>query len=136
MTDYAATKERHVIGVLGQTRVLFWKNSLLFRRNVSGTLAEILVAFLFVVILLVVRYFADTGRINDQTNALNGTNPVANVVDFLALTPRNRTNIYYHPPNDFTQALVGRAIELINGSISSLNRLFIVNGKIIVSNLY
>jgi hypothetical protein len=128
MSDYAATKERHVIGVLGQTRVLFWKNSLLFRRNVSGTLAEILVAFLFVLILLAVRYFADTGRVNDQTNALNGTNPVANVVDFISLTP-SRTNIFYYPPNDFTQDIVGRARDLIAGSISNLNRLFIGNGN-------
>ena len=124
MSDYAA-KQRHVIGVLGQTRVLFWKNSLLFRRNISGTLAEILVAILFVLILLLVRYFADTTHIDDQTSA---NNPIGNVVDFVDVAS-NRSKILYYPVNDFVKVIVIRALNMINGSISRFNRSFNVNGN-------
>ena len=110
MSEYAV-KQRKVVGVFRQTLILFWKNSLLFRRNISGTIAEILVAFIFVLILLLLRYFIDTPHYQDQTNT-NLSNPVLNVASFVNDTS-GRYNILYYPNNDFISDIMNRAKELI-----------------------
>ena len=126
MSDYTV-KQRKVVGALSQTRILFWKNSLLFRRNVSGTLAEIFVALLFVLMLLLIRYFADTAHVADETNTLK-SNPVLNVVDFLNVTS-GRPNIIFYPNNDFVRSIVSRACQLINVSVSKFNATLNVTSK-------
>ena len=110
MSEYAV-KQRKVVGVFRQTLILFWKNSLLFRRNISGTIAEILVAFIFVLILLLLRYFIDTPHYQDQTNT-NLSNPVLNVASFVNDTS-GRYNILYYPNNDFISDIMKRAKDLI-----------------------
>ena len=118
MSDYSA-KQRKVVGIFRQTLLLFWKNSILFRRNISGTIAEILVAFLFVIILLFLRYFIDTPHYNDQINT-SFSNPVLNVIEFINRTS-GRPNIMYYPDNKFVKQIVERAYELINESVGNFS---------------
>jgi hypothetical protein len=48
-------QQRKVVGLFWQILILTKKNFLLARRNVVGTVAEILVALLFVLILLLIQ---------------------------------------------------------------------------------
>lgn len=61
--SYASSNQkRKVAEFFKQILILMWKNSILFKRNISGTIAEICVALIFVLILFLVRALADTSR--------------------------------------------------------------------------
>jgi hypothetical protein len=100
-------KEHHVVGVGRQIRILLWKNWVLFKRNKSGTACEILVALLFVLILLVLRYFVDSTKRDEQ----GGTMPRP-VISYINSTT-NRSLIMYYPNNSFVQNLTANAYNLI-----------------------
>jgi hypothetical protein len=53
--------KQELAGFFGQLRILLWKNTVLFRRNISGTLSEIIYPMFFV---LLIRYFVDNIIIN------------------------------------------------------------------------
>ena len=74
-----------------------------------GTLAEILMAFLFVLIIILLRYFVDITTYPDQNSF---SNPVLGVFDLA--NSSNRSLIYYHPNNSFIQEIVTDAYNLIN----------------------
>ena len=105
----AEIESRKVVGFFRQIIILLWKNSILFRRNISGTLAEILVALLFLVILLFLRFFVDSTKISDQDSTKY---PVRNVIDYINVTSK-RGLIMYYPNNAYVQTIVNDAYQLI-----------------------
>lgn len=116
ITKDTTANEREIAGRFRQCIIMFWKNSLLFRRNVWGTLAEIFMAFLFALIILLLRYFVDVTVYPDQSST-NGTtfisyNPLLGLFD--AVNASNLTNIYFYPNNSFIQEIVTNAYTLIN----------------------
>ena len=112
------TAEHKVVGVFKQIWILLWKNWILFKRNISGTIAEVGVAFLFLLILLVLRFFVDATQSSDQ--ALISTSPL----DSINVTT-GRYYIYYYPNNAFVQSIVSNAVTFIKASVP----LFNVTGK-------
>lgn len=110
------TDERKIASVLRQFIILFWKNGKLFRRNVWGTLAEILMAFIFVLIILFLRFFIDLTVFSDQSNM---TNPPLGIFD--RANSSNRSFIYYYPNNAFIQSIVTNAYQLINNRSSNFS---------------
>nr|APD26552.1 ATP-binding cassette transporter subfamily A member 3-like X2 protein [Brachionus koreanus] len=102
-------KERKVVGFFRQFLILFWKNWVLFKRNIAGTITEICVSLIFVLILLILRFFVDSSRIDEQ-NATN--NPNFNVLSLINATT-NRTFIMYYPNNAFIEGIVTNAYNLI-----------------------
>jgi hypothetical protein len=103
-----------VVGFFHQIWILVWKNFLLFRRNLSGMFVEICVSYLFLGILLFLRYFVDVIQLNDQ----NVT--AASPYRFINITT-NRTNIYFYPNNAFIQGAVTAAISQIVATLASQN---------------
>ena len=106
MNQNEPNKERKIAGKFKQFRILFWKNGKLFRRNIWGTLGEILMAFLFVLMILLLRFFVDSSAYSDQNAKLTGV--------FDRLNTSNRTLIYYYPNNAFIQELVMNSVTLIS----------------------
>jgi hypothetical protein len=115
-----ATKQpqRKVVGLFWQILILTKKNFLLARRNVVGTLGEILVALLFVLILLIIRYVYDVTRYSDQANisAQTGStnaNPINYVVYNINVSTNFIPKIYYFPNNPYVTSLVTAAFNII-----------------------
>jgi hypothetical protein len=102
-------EERKIASRFRQLVVLSWKNIKLLQRNKIGTCAEILMALLFIIITILMRYFMDVVVFNEQ-NSLN--NPVLGLFDLASSS--NRSLIYYYPNNTFIKDIVTNAYTLIN----------------------
>lgn len=106
--------DRKVVGFFKQLLILFWKNSILFKRNILGTLVEIIAALVFVLILIFLRYFVDSVRFADQTNIARS------VFDTINATT-NRSLILYYPNNTYVKDLITNAYFLIKTRKPSFN---------------
>ena len=106
-------ESRKVVGFLRQIIILLWKNSILLRRNISGTIAEILVTLIFVFILLFIRFFVDSTRISDENSA---NNTARNVIEKINFTLR-RDLIMYYPNNAYVQTIVNDSYSLIRSQM-------------------
>lgn len=110
-------KERKVAGFFRQILILLWKNSILFRRNISGTLVEILVALLFVIIMIFLRFFVDSTKVAEQSAS---TNLIRNIVDSINVTTK-REYLLYYPNNAFIQGIVTSAYLFIKSARPTFN---------------
>jgi hypothetical protein len=102
-------QNRKLAGFFRQIGILFWKNGKLFKRNISGTLAEILMALLFIIILFALRYFVDIKSFTEQNDL---TNPAGSILRNASLQ-KGGYFIYYYPPNTFIRNLVLSSIMAI-----------------------
>ena len=109
--------ERKVVGFFRQSVILFWKNGLLFRRNISGTIAEIFVALLFLLILVFMRFFVDSNKYEDQNST---TNPLKYLMTTINVTS-NRNLIMYYPNNAYIQGIVENAYQMIKLIVPAFN---------------
>jgi len=109
--------ERKVVGFFRQCVILFWKNGLLFRRNISGTIAEIFVAVLFLLILLLMRFFVDSNKFDDY-NTTN--NPLKYVMSTINITSK-RNLIMYYPNNAYIKDIVENAYQMIKLIVPDFN---------------
>lgn len=109
--------ERKVVGFFRQSVILFWKNGLLFRRNISGTIAEIFVALLFLLILVFMRFFVDSNKYEDQNST---TNPLRYLMTTINVTS-NRNLIMYYPNNAYIQGIVENAYQMIKLIVPAFN---------------
>jgi hypothetical protein len=110
-----------VVGFFQQTWIIVWKNFLLFRRNLSGMFVEIFVSYVFLAILVFLRYFIDVTQVPDQ--------------DWPALSPiammtinSNRPNLYYYPNTTLIQTVADRAVNGIKLFFAFQNITFNASG--------
>jgi len=125
ITNQSSHDKRKVAGFFRQCLILMWKNSILFRRNIAGTIAEICVALLFVLMLFLVRILADTAHFNDQNLYRN---PPVPIIDQINATT-NRSLIMYYPNNSFVFGIVQRAFTLIRLKTSKNDSIFNATSK-------
>lgn len=115
-------KERPVIANLPwQILILMWKNGILFRRNILGTLLEIFCPLLFLSILLIMRFFIEKIKYYDQYNFTRSifnvfTEPPA--LSFTSLNQntedrKNRNLIFYYPETEFIRNVTMNAAKLL-----------------------
>lgn len=98
-----------------------WKNGILFRRNILGTLLEIFCPLLFLSILLIMRYFIEKIKYYDQYNFTRSifnifTEPPA--LSFTSLNEvsedrSNRNLIFYYPDSEFIRNITINAAKLL-----------------------
>jgi hypothetical protein len=98
--------DRKLAGFWQQFAILSWKNLILSRRNVCGLITEIACPIFIVIILVVIRYFVDASRYDDQTNGLY------NVLDIFPLSNTTKQLLYY-PNNTFIRGIVDNAVAII-----------------------
>ena len=123
MADFAAKPEtsRSIAGSFRQTQIILWKNLLLTRRNVVGTVFEILLSILFMAILLLMLYFPTISFYND-----NSSRPQDVIDQFnpYFMNYKLTGNFLYHPNTPLARDLTYRALKMINGSYGQIS----VNG--------
>ena len=124
-------ESRKVVGFFRQSVILLWKNSILLRRNISGTIAEILVALIFVFILLFIRYFSDSTSVSEQNSTIN---KVRNVIEYVNFTT-NRSLIMYYPNNAYVQSIVNDAYSLIRSQVPMFKAVIVGSSTDDASNL-
>ena len=95
-----------VAGFFRQLQILLWKNSLLFQRNVLGTLCEILLSVGFIAILLLIRYIVESVQYKDQAN------PFYNVIDYFQNFAGHYIILYY-PDSPVVKQIIQNAYFLI-----------------------
>lgn len=105
-------KPRKLAGFFAQIRILFWKNGKLLLRNKTGTFAELFMALLFVLMLLLIRFFVDASLSNDDNDTDIKSNPELDLFNNVTLL-RGRYKVYYYPNNVFIQGKVVAAMAKI-----------------------
>ena len=106
-------KQKKVVGPFRQVWILIWKNWILFKRNILGSIVELFSTYLFLIMLVLLRFFADVRYSSDETSV---TSPTRNVIDNINTTT-GRTNIYYYPNNALIQGIVTSAVTLIQTQV-------------------
>ena len=110
--EKSAVKTRKIAGFFAQIRILFWKNGKLLIRNKLGTFAELFMAFLFIFILLAIRYFVDAKLTADDNDSEFTSNPERDLL-YNATLMKGRYKIYYYPNNIFIRTKVVSAVTKI-----------------------
>jgi hypothetical protein len=89
-----------------QLRVLAWKSILITRRNFIHFLFEIILSFLFVFMLIVVRYFVERIFYEEQASS------AYNVVDFFYKYIGQDTIVFY-PDTPVVKNVINRALKFL-----------------------
>ncbi len=98
--------QRKLAGFFKQIQILFWKNGKLFLRNKLGTFGELIMAIIFILMLLIIRFFADSQAVAVQTDT---TNPSLSVLTSFRPNPLKKVVLYY-PNNNFIKGLVDQTM--------------------------
>ncbi len=118
--------KRAIAGFFRQLWIMIWKNWILTKRNIVGTLGECILAFVFILIILMIRVFIDADyyavQTNNETNILSQFN--ASQGQYLVL---------YYPDNNYIKGVVTAAFNLIKTQVSSLN---VTSKKNFMMNIY
>ncbi len=107
-----------------QVAILLWKNLILFRRNIFGTMLEIFCPLLFLSVLLIMRYFIEKIKYYDQYNFPRSVFSVYAAPPQLSLTAlsqvsedrSNRNLIFFHPETEFIRQIVQNAADLLQAN--------------------
>lgn len=116
-------QNRKIAGFFKQIQIISWKNLLLYRKNVSGLLSEIIFSCLFTLIFVILVYYS-----RPQYKSKNEFNPTMPVQNFFNEEIFNTTDYYYYPNNQFIRDLV------INSSKIIIKKNFYLNLNFMGSN--
>ena len=125
-------EKKKLAGFFRQMIILFWKNGKLFQRNKSGTFAELLMAVLFILILVAIRFFIDVTAFDAQTTS---SNPAQNILASAKMQP-GKSKIYYYPNNTFIRSIVLNSYLDILGQNSNFTCLGIEIKNIYLFNYF
>jgi hypothetical protein len=118
----AEQKSHKVVGFFHQIWIIIWKNFLLFRRNLSGMFVEIFVSYVFLAILIFLRYFVDVTQVSDQNRTAVPPLAMMNIT-------ANRTNFYYYPNTTLIQTATTLAVNSMTQFFAALNFTFNATGN-------
>lgn len=107
--DKNETKELKISSFAKQIEILMWKNLIIFRRNIIGTLLEIICPFIFVSFLIIIRYFIERIKYRNYLNFPR------NVLDLSPMTVEQKRNlVLYYPNNELIRGFVADAARLLS----------------------
>lgn len=92
-----------------QILILSWKNLIIFRCNLFGTLLEFLSPFVFLAFLLIIRYYIE--RIRFNTSAFVQPTSVFDISFFLMNQTRNL--VIFYPNTTLVRNFVLSAVQLL-----------------------
>jgi hypothetical protein len=101
-------------GPFRQIVILFWKNGILFRRNKMGAFSEILLSFLFILVIIIMRNLIKVKQTKDTDYELS------NPLSFMN-SSENQTMLLYYPNNDFIKDIVTNGYEIMKSQNPSLS---------------
>ena len=101
-------KSVKIAGFPKQVLILLWKNGILFRRNILGTLVECICPIVFLTILIICRYYIE------KISFSNLTGNVRNVLDLTSLGySRNKYLVLFYPNTTLIKDLVANAVARV-----------------------
>jgi hypothetical protein len=95
-------KERRIAGFFRQVQIILWKNLLLMSKNIFGTICELLLSGLFVLILYLIAYSSFPKLYPAKNNVPTQLN---NNFYF------SNQFIYYYPNNKFIRSLMNDSLK-------------------------
>lgn len=106
-----------------QVLILMGKNFIMFRRNLIGTIVEIICPILFLLILFIMRYFVEKIIYPQQYNMPR----YYQTLFFPQQNSQIRNLVLYYPNTEFIQNLVNKTVQTIvdyNYEFSPQRKLF------------
>ena len=106
-----ANRAYKIAGLARQVYILSWKNFVLARRNYVGTLLEVVCPFIFIAFMVIIRYFIERFKYDDEFMSV----PPTQTSDILNLFNRTegRDLVLFYPNNDLIKTLVDNAVVFI-----------------------
>lgn len=101
--------EMRIASLPRQILILTWKNLIIFKCNLFGTVLEFLSPFVFLAFLLIIRYYIE--RIRYNSSLFNQPNSVLDISFFLMNQTRNL--VIYYPNNTLIRNFVISAVQLL-----------------------
>lgn len=101
-------QQRKIAGFFRQIQIISWKNLLLYRKNISGLLSEVIFSCLFTLIFVILVYYSKPQIFAKEEQKLSI--PVTN---FFNEEIFNTTDYYYYPNNEFIRELVINSSKII-----------------------
>lgn len=101
-------QNRKIAGFFRQIQIISWKNLLLYRKNITGLLSEVIFSCLFTLIFVILVYYSRPQY--KQKKEFVSSKPVQN---FFNDEIFNTTDFYYYPNNQFIQELVFNSSQII-----------------------
>jgi hypothetical protein len=95
-----------ISGFRRQLAILLWKNAILLKRNVIGTIFELGLSIFFVFTLVIIRYIVERYRYDQQMN------PTYYVIDFFRNLADHNLLLFY-PNTPVVSRIVNHAYDLI-----------------------
>lgn len=105
-------EEKHykIASLPNQILILNWKNLLLFRRNLLGTILELIFPFIFISFLLIIRYFIERIKFFNQYNQSNSGNVLELYVNSMS---QEKILVLFYPNNKLIQELVENSVRFL-----------------------
>lgn len=107
--------ERKIAGFFRQITIILWKNAILFSRNISGLICELLFSISSVLLFLVLVYYI-VPQYEEKTE-YRAENPIQYAYDD---DVNNSTLFYFYPNNDFIKQIVLEAKDKLSYTTSSV----------------
>ena len=103
-------KHYKIASLPNQILILNWKNFLLFRRNLLGTILELIFPFIFISFLLIIRYFIERIKFFNQYNQSNSGNVLELYVNLMS---QEKILVLFYPNNKLIQELVENSVRFL-----------------------
>jgi hypothetical protein len=103
-------KRYKIASLPNQILILNRKNFLLFRRNLLGTILELIFPFIFISFLLIIRYFIERIKFFNQHNQSNSGNVLELYVNSMS---QEKILVLFYPNNKLIQELVENSVRFL-----------------------
>jgi hypothetical protein len=99
-----------IASVPKQILILNWKNFILLKRNILGTLLELACPLIFISFLLVIRYFIERIKFFNQYSQPNSGNVLELYVNSMS---QEKVLVLFYPNNNLIQELVENSMQFL-----------------------
>jgi hypothetical protein len=99
-----------IASVPKQILILNWKNFILLKRNILGTLLELACPLIFISFLLVIRYFIERIKFFNQYSQPNSGNVLELYVNSMS---QEKVLVLFYPNNKLIQELVENSMQFL-----------------------
>jgi hypothetical protein len=99
-----------IASVPKQILILNWKNFILLKRNILGTLFELACPLIFISFLLIIRYFIERIKFFNQYSQPNSGNVLELYVNSMS---QQKILVLFYPNNKLIQELVENSIQFL-----------------------
>ena len=99
-----------IASVSKQILILNWKNFILLKRNILGTLLELACPLIFISFLLIIRYFIERIKFFNQYSQPNSGNVLELYVNSMS---QEKVLVLFYPNNKLIQELVESSIQFL-----------------------